>query len=141
MTEWLKRPQIGAKGLIYIKFGTETIKSSIGKFYNDQELNDLGLEIGASSGDIVFILLGEKDKTLKQLGDFRLEIARRLNLIPEGVFKPLWVVNFPLLEWNDEAQRFLQCTIHLPVRCLMISIKCKVPIELLYPPFVPLPMI
>lgn len=106
LTEWLKRPQIGAKGLIYIKFGTETIKSSIGKFYNDQELNDLGLEIGASSGDIVFILLGEKDKTLKQLGDFRLEIARRLNLIPEGVFKPLWVINFPLLEWNDEAQRF-----------------------------------
>ncbi|MGB5024588.1 MAG: aspartate--tRNA ligase [Saprospiraceae bacterium] len=106
LTEWLKRPQIGAKGLIYIKFGAESIKSSIGKFYSDEELRTLGNDIGATKGDVVFILLGEKDKTLKQLGDFRLEIARRLNLIPEGVFKPLWVLNFPLLEWNEEAQRF-----------------------------------
>lgn len=106
LTEWLKRPQIGAKGLIYIKFGAESIKSSIGKFYSDEELRSLGNDIGATTGDVVFILLGEKDKTLKQLGDFRLEIARRLNLIPEGVFKPLWVLNFPLLEWNEEAQRF-----------------------------------
>ncbi|MBK6859397.1 MAG: aspartate--tRNA ligase [Saprospiraceae bacterium] len=106
LTEWLKRPQIGAKGLIYIKFGAESIKSSIGKFYSDEELRTLGNDIGATRGDVVFILLGEKDKTLKQLGDFRLEIARRLNLIPEGVFKPLWVLNFPLLEWNEEAQRF-----------------------------------
>ncbi len=106
LTEWLKRPQIGAKGLIYIKFGAESIKSSIGKFYSDEELRTLGNDIGATTGDVVFILLGEKDKTLKQLGDFRLEIARRLNLIPEGVFKPLWVLNFPLLEWNEEAQRF-----------------------------------
>ena len=106
LTEWLKRPQIGAKGLIYIKFGAESIKCSIVKFYSDEELRTLGNDIGATTGDVVFILLGEKDKTLKQLGDFRLEIARRLNLIPEGVFKPLWVLNFPLLEWNEEAQRF-----------------------------------
>lgn len=106
LTDWLKRPQIGAKGLIYIKYGSDTIKSSIGKFYSDDELKTLAQQIGASTGDIVFILLGEKEKTLKQLGDFRLEIARRLNLIPEGVFKPLWVLNFPLLEWNEDAQRF-----------------------------------
>lgn len=106
LTDWLKRPQIGAKGLIYIKYGSDAIKSSIGKFYSDDELKTLAQQIGASTGDIVFILLGEKEKTLKQLGDFRLEIARRLNLIPEGVFKPLWVFNFPLLEWNEDAQRF-----------------------------------
>lgn len=106
LTDWLKRPQIGAKGLIYIKYGPDAIKSSIGKFYSDEELKILAQQIGASTGDIVFILLGEKEKTRKQLGDFRLEIARRLNLIPEGVFKPLWVLNFPLLEWNEDAQRF-----------------------------------
>lgn len=106
LTEWVKRPQIGAKGLIYIKYGSEGIKSTIGKFYTDEELHQLANAIQAEKGDVVFILLGEKEKTLKQLGELRLEIARRLQLIKEGVVKPLWVLNFPLLEWNEEDNRF-----------------------------------
>ncbi|MBK9222300.1 MAG: aspartate--tRNA ligase [Saprospiraceae bacterium] len=106
LTEWLKRPQIGAKGLIYIKYGEDSIKSSIGKFYSDEELHELAQKIGATKGDIVFILLGEKETTLKQLGALRLEIARKLDLIKSGDFKLLWILNFPLLEWNEEANRF-----------------------------------
>ena len=106
ITEWVKRPQIGAKGLIYIKFTSEGIKSTIGKFYSDEDLREMAGRLGASDGDVVFVLLGNRDKTLKQLGDLRLEVARRLNLIQPGIFKPLWVVNFPLLEWDEEAQRF-----------------------------------
>jgi aspartyl-tRNA synthetase len=105
LTDWLKRPQIGAKGLIYIKYGMDAVKSSIGKFYTDEHLYNLA-HIGADKGDIVFILLGEKQKTLTQLGELRLEVARRLSLIPEGLVRPLWVLNFPLLEWNEESQRF-----------------------------------
>ncbi|HEX5625368.1 MAG TPA: aspartate--tRNA ligase [Saprospiraceae bacterium] len=106
LTEWVKRPQIGAKGLIYIKYGAEGIKSTIGKFYSDDELTTIGRQIGAEKGDVVFILLGERDKTLKQLGGLRLEMANRLGLIPAGVYKLLWVLDFPLLEWNEEANRF-----------------------------------
>jgi aspartyl-tRNA synthetase len=106
LTDWLKRPQIGAKGLIYIKYGMDAVKSSIGKFYTDEHLYNLAQHIGADKGDIVFILLGEKQKTLTQLGELRLEVARRLSLIPEGLVRPLWVLNFPLLEWNEESQRF-----------------------------------
>jgi aspartyl-tRNA synthetase len=106
LTEWVKRPQIGAKGLIYIKYGAEGIKSTIGKFYSDEELTAIGRQIGAEKGDVVFILLGERDKTLKQLGDLRLEMANRLGLIPAGVYKLLWVLDFPLLEWSEEANRF-----------------------------------
>lgn len=106
LTEWLKRPQIGAKGMIYIKYGHEGIKSSIGKFYTDSELIELGGSIAADKGDIVFILLGEKEKTLKQLGELRLEVARRMELIKPHEIKPLWVLNFPLLEWNEDSNRF-----------------------------------
>ncbi len=106
LTDWVKRPQIGAKGLIYIKYGNEGIKSTIGKFYNDEQLTTIGKSIDAEKGDVVFILLGEKEKTLKQLGDLRLEVAKRLDLITPGEVKPLWVLNFPLLEWNEEANRF-----------------------------------
>ncbi len=106
LTEWVKRPQIGAKGLIYIKYGNDGIKSTIGKFYSDEQLIEVGQSIGAEKGDVVFILLGEKEKTLKQLGELRLELGRRLNLIQSGDVKPLWVLNFPLLEWDEEANRF-----------------------------------
>jgi len=106
LTDWVKRPQIGAKGLIYIKFGTEGIKSTIGKFYTDEQLHAIGQAVGAKQGDTLFILLGPRDSTLKQLGELRLEIARRMQRIPEKVFKPLWVLDFPLLEWDEESQRF-----------------------------------
>jgi len=106
LTEWVKRPQIGAKGMMYIKYSPEGVKSSILKFYSEELLKSIGQEIGAEQGDAILILTGEKDKVLKQLGDLRLEVARRYNLIPTGVFKPLWVLDFPLVEWNEEAGRY-----------------------------------
>ncbi len=106
LTDWVKRPQIGAKGLIYVKFGSEGIKSTIGKFYTDEQLLVIKDKLGAKTGDTLFILLGDRATTLKQLGELRLEVARRLDRIPEGVYKPLWVVDFPLLEWDEDSQRF-----------------------------------
>lgn len=107
LTEWVQRPQIGAKGLVYIKYNKDgSIKSTIGKFYDDETLKAWGEAYGAEPGDVVFILSGELDKTRKQLGELRLEMGRRLDLIKEGDFKPLWVINFPLLEWDEESERF-----------------------------------
>ncbi|MDQ3142951.1 MAG: aspartate--tRNA ligase [Bacteroidota bacterium] len=107
LTEWVKRPQIGAKGLVYIKWNTDqSIKSTIGKFYTDDQLKSILLKIHAVPGDLILLMAGETDKTLKQTGELRLELGRRLNLIQTGVFKVLWVLDFPLLEWNEESQRF-----------------------------------
>lgn len=107
LTDWVKRPQIGAKGLVYIKFNEDgSIKSSIGKFFSEDELRAWGEHFGAKPGDMVFILAGETDKTRKQLNELRLELGRRLGLMKEGDFKPLWVVDFPLLEWDEDSNRF-----------------------------------
>lgn len=107
LTEWMQRPQIGAKGLVYVKFEQDgIIRSSVGKFYDDNELKKWGDRFGAKNGDVLFILSGETDKTRKQLCELRLELGRRLNLLDPSIFKPLWVIDFPLLEWNDEANRF-----------------------------------
>jgi aspartyl-tRNA synthetase len=106
LTEWMQRPQIGAKGLVYIKFMAEGIKSTIGKFYSDEQLKSWGEKFGAEEGDVIFILSGETDKTRKQLSELRLEMGRRMGLMKEGDFKPLWVIDFPLLEWDEESGRF-----------------------------------
>ena len=107
LTEWLLRPQIGAKGLVYIKFMEDgSIKSTIGKFFSDDELKSWGEKFEAISGDVLLILAGEEESTRKQLGELRLEMGRRLNLMKEGQFKPLWVLNFPLLEWDEDSNRF-----------------------------------
>ena len=107
LTEWVKRPQIGAGGLVYVRFNTDgTIKSTVGKFFSDDDLRAWGERFGAGPGDILLLLCGEKDKTRKQLGELRLEMGRRLGLMTPGDFKPLWVLDFPLLEWDDDAQRF-----------------------------------
>jgi aspartyl-tRNA synthetase len=107
LTDWVKRPQIGAKGLVYVKFnGDGTIKSTVGKFYTDDDLRSWGEAMGAETGDILFLLSGETDKTRKQLGELRLELGTRLGLRDPDVFKPLWVVDFPLLEWDEETERF-----------------------------------
>ncbi len=107
LTEWVKRPQIGAKGLVYVKVNEDgTLKSSVGKFYDDDQLKLWAEKMGAKEGDMLLILSGETDKTRKQLGELRLEMARRMELIQPGVFKPLWVVDFPLLEWDEETERF-----------------------------------
>lgn len=107
LTEWVQRPQIGAKGLVYVKYQADgSIKSSIGKFYADEELTKWAETFDAKPGDVLFILSGEKDATRKQLGELRLELGRRLGLMKKGDFKPLWVLDFPLLEWDDDSQRF-----------------------------------
>ena len=107
LTEWLKRPQIGAKGLVYVKLqGDGTIKSSVGKFYSEEQLKSWGERFGAEAGDVLFILSGEADKTRNQLNSLRLELGKKYGLIKEGDFKPLWVVDFPLLEWDEDSERY-----------------------------------
>ena len=102
----MQRPQIGAGGLIYIKREENEIRSSIGKFFDQEKLNSICDHFGAETGDLILILAGETDKTRKQLSELRLEMGRRLGLMKEGDFKPLWVIDFPLLEWNEEIERF-----------------------------------
>jgi aspartyl-tRNA synthetase len=106
LTDWVKRPQIGAKGLIYIKFGADGIKSSIDKFYTPEELKSIGDLYRAKTGDIIFILVGEEEKTQTQLGELRLEMGNRLGLRDKNKFVALWVVDFPLFEYNEEDARY-----------------------------------
>ncbi len=107
LTEWMQRPQIGAKGLVYVKFNTDgSIKSSVGKFYSDDDLKAWGEEFGAKPGDMLLILSGEEEKTRKQLNELRLEMGERMGLRNPQEFKPLWVVDFPLLEWDEDTERF-----------------------------------
>jgi aspartyl-tRNA synthetase len=107
LTEWVKRPQIGAKGLVYIKWDQEGgIKSSIGKFYSDDILRSWVEEAGGKAGDMMLILSGETESTRTQLGALRLELGRRMKLMDPKIFKPLWVVDFPLLEWDEASMRF-----------------------------------
>ena len=106
LTEWVKRPQIGAKGLIYIRFGIDGIKSSIDKFFSTEELAAVSEYFGAKTGDMIFILSGDKKKTLGQLSELRLEMGSRLGLRDKNRFVPLWVIDFPLFEWDEETQRF-----------------------------------
>lgn len=107
LTDWVKRPQIGAKGLVYVKCNTDgTFKSSVDKFYSEADLATWAQTLGAESGDLVLVLSGDDEKTRKQMGELRLELGRQLGLMTPGVFKPLWVVDFPLLEWDEDSQRF-----------------------------------
>jgi aspartyl-tRNA synthetase len=106
LTEWVKRPQIGAKGLIYIRFVADGIKSSIDKFFTPEELAKIGEVFDAKTGDMIFILVGDKKKTLGQLSELRLEMGTRLGLRNKDTFVPLWVIDFPLFEWDEETQRF-----------------------------------
>lgn len=107
LTEWVKRPQIGAKGLITVRMNADgTIRSSIDKYFNPEELKELAFHFRAKAGDLILIIPGEREKTLTALGNLRLEMANRLGLRPKGSFQPLWVVDFPLLEWNEENARW-----------------------------------
>ncbi|HON52363.1 MAG TPA: aspartate--tRNA ligase [Bacteroidales bacterium] len=106
LTEWVKRPQIGAKGLIYIKYNEDgTIKSSVDKFYTPQELTDICKICNAQIGDLVLIISGEQSLALNALSELRLEMGTRLGLRKKDVFAPLWVIDFPLFEWDEETQR------------------------------------
>lgn len=107
LTEWMQRPQIGAKGLVYVKIGEDgSIKSSVGKFFSDDDLKVWAEKFGAKPGDMLLILSGETDKTRKQLNELRLEMGRKMGLMKPGDFKPLWVLDFPLLEWDEDSERF-----------------------------------
>jgi aspartyl-tRNA synthetase len=108
LTDWVKRPQIGAKGLVYVRYDADgSIKSSIDKFYSADDLRVWLERAGAKPGDMLFIVSGDDDeKTRKQLSELRLELGNRLGLRRGDDFKPLWVVDFPLLEWDEEAERF-----------------------------------
>ena len=107
LTEFVKRPQVGAKGLVWIKVDEAgNCKSSIDKFFTPEELKLIAERTGAKCGDLVLILCGEKFKTLTQLCTLRLEVAERLGLRDPKKFAPLWVVDFPMFEWDEETQRF-----------------------------------
>jgi len=107
LTNWVKRPQIGAKGLVYVRYNTDgSIKSSVDKFYSPEDLKIWAETVGAVPGDLLLVMSGDRSQTLKALGELRLEMGNQLGLRTKGVFKPLWVVDFPLLEWDEEAQRF-----------------------------------
>ena len=107
LTEWVKRPQIGAKGLVYIKCNTDgTFKSSVDKFYSEEDLKSMAAQAQAKPGDLILLLSGELTKTRKQLNELRLHLANQLGLRDPNIFKPLWVLDFPLLEWDEESGRF-----------------------------------
>ena len=106
LTDYVKRPQVGAKGLIWIRVEEAGVKSSIDKFYSPEEVRAMAEKCGAKAGDIVFILCGKKFKALTQLCALRLEVAQQLGLRDPKKFAPLWVVDFPMFEWDDETERF-----------------------------------
>ena len=106
LTEFVKRPQVGAKGLIWIRVEENALKSSVDKFFSPEEVRALAGRCGAGAGDMVFILCGPKFKALTQLCALRLEVAQQLGLRDPKKFAPLWVVDFPMFEWDEETQRF-----------------------------------
>ena len=106
-TDWVKRPQIGAGGLAYLRIQEDgSYKSSVDKFYDQSDLENWSNKAGAKQGDILFILSGDKDKVRTQLGALRVHVADNLGLKNPEEFKPLWVIDFPLLEWDEETGAF-----------------------------------
>ena len=107
LTDFVKRPQIGAKGLVYIRCEMDgTFKSSVDKFYSNDDLKAIAAKFNAQPGDLILILAGAKIKTQKALCELRLEVGARLGLRDKNIFKPLWVIDFPLFEWDEETQRY-----------------------------------
>ncbi|MGL5772402.1 MAG: aspartate--tRNA ligase [Bacteroidales bacterium] len=107
LTDYVKRPQVGAKGLVWVKYEADsTLKSSVDKFYSQEDLKAWAERFDAKPGDLMLILAGEEKKTQKALCELRLEMGSQLGLRDKNVFAPLWVVDFPLLEWDEDAQRF-----------------------------------
>lgn len=107
LTDFVKRPQIGAKGLVYVKYETDgTFKSSVDKFYSNEQLSKWALAMNAKPDDLLLIMSGDKNKTQKALCELRLEMGNRLGLRDKNIFAPLWVVDFPMFEWDEETQRY-----------------------------------
>ena len=107
LTDFVCKPQIGAKGLVYIKCNEDgTFKSSVDKFFDQKKLVQIANLCKANKGDLILILAGEKNSTFNATSELRLEMGERLNLRDPSIYKPLWVVNFPLLQWDEESKRF-----------------------------------
>jgi aspartyl-tRNA synthetase len=107
LTDFIKRPQIGATGLIYLRHALDgSLKSSVDKFYNEDELKKWSIAFNTEPGDLLLIMAGQTDKVRKQLSELRLEMGNRLGLRDKNVYAPLWVLDFPLLEWDEDSQRF-----------------------------------
>ena len=107
LTEYIKRPQIGAQGLVYCKCNKDgTFKSSVDKFFSQEDLKKFSEKMEAEPGDLLLIMAGKENNVRKQLNELRLELAEQLGLRDPNIFAPLWVVDFPLLEWDEESKRF-----------------------------------
>lgn len=107
LTEFVKKPQIGAKGLVYCRYNEDgTLKSSVDKFFNEEHLKDWARQFGAEKGDLMLVLAGDIDKTRKQLNELRLEMGNQLGLRNKDEFKPLWVLDFPMFEYIEEEGRW-----------------------------------
>ena len=107
LTEFVKRPQVGAKGLKWVKVEPDgSFKSSVGKFFSNEDLQNWVERMDAKPGDLILVMSGDAMKTRKQLCELRLELGNRLGLRDKNVFAPLWVIDFPLFEWDDETQRY-----------------------------------
>jgi len=107
LTEFVKRPQIGAKGLVYVKCNEDgTFKSSVDKFFDQVALKTWADKMNAKPGDLILVMAGETEKARKQLNELRLHLGDELGLRDKKQFNPLWVVDFPLLEWDEESERF-----------------------------------
>lgn len=107
LTDWVKRPQIGAKGLVYVKCNEDgTFKSSVDKFYSQEDLKKWADKANAKPGDLLLVLSGGLNATRKQMNELRLHMGNELGLRNPNVFKPLWVMDFPLLEWDEDSERY-----------------------------------
>ncbi|WP_330743830.1 aspartate--tRNA ligase [Chryseobacterium sp. CP-77] len=107
LVDWVKRPQIGASGMVWVKFQNDGVKtSSVNKFYNEEDLAKIIEKFGAKEGDLMLILSGNENKVRAQLSALRMELGNRLGLRKGNEFAPLWVVDFPLLEWDEETERY-----------------------------------
>ena len=107
LTDFVRKPQIGAKGLVYVKCNEDgSYKSSVDKFYSQEDLKAWAEKLNAKAGDLILVLSGDTDKTRKAMNELRLEMGTRLGLRDVNVYAPLWVVDFPLLEWDEDSQRY-----------------------------------
>ena len=107
LIDWVKRPQVGASGMIWIKFQEDgVVTSSVNKFYNEADLKKITEKFGAKAGDLIFLMSGNENKVRTQLSALRMELGNRLGLRNPKEFAPLWVIDFPLLEWDEETNRY-----------------------------------
>ncbi len=107
LTDFVKKPQVGASGMVYIRYNEDgTLKSSVDKFYSEEDLKKIATAMDAQAGDLMLVLSGKTEKTQKALSELRLEMGTRMQLRDSSTFAPLWVVDFPMLEWDEDTQRF-----------------------------------